>query len=89
MKHWKIATRLGASFGVVLVLLAAILGLGVMGMRQIKANLDTVVHVNGAKQRLAYQAQVLLQELAVSSRNIVLRPDAAQMAAELAVHKQQ
>ncbi len=89
MKHWKIATRLGASFGVVLVLLVAILALGVNGMRQMKSNMDTIAFGNATKERLAAQAQLLVQELAVSSRDLALITDPAAQQAELAVHKQQ
>ena len=53
MKDWKIGTRLGLGFAVVLMLVAVIAALGVGGLRQIGTSVDAMTDRALAKERLA------------------------------------
>ncbi|MEY3264681.1 MAG: hypothetical protein RL717_2158, partial [Pseudomonadota bacterium] len=47
--HLKVGTRLAAGFALVLVFLAAALGLGITRMTLLQSRLDQIIHVHHAQ----------------------------------------
>jgi methyl-accepting chemotaxis protein len=79
----KIGTRLALGFGVVLVLLAAVLGLGISRMAMMQANVEEIVNINNEEAKLAIRLRMRIYERAVALRNVVLVTDDAGMQKEV------
>jgi methyl-accepting chemotaxis protein len=75
----KIGTRLGLGFGIVLLLLAAITGLGLKNMA---ANSDTMDKIddNNVKLNTAWEMSYQQQRVSLAGTNVVLLTDATAMA---------
>jgi methyl-accepting chemotaxis protein len=74
-KNQKIGTRLGASFAIVLIMLAWVAYFGISQMSAIKGDFDQVVNESNVKIALANEARGDLNIVARSLRNLLLYPD--------------
>lgn len=81
MKNLKIGTRLGLCFGVVLLLLASVAGLGLSRMAQINQATALITHVNNPESKLAVDMRVDVNRAGADVRDIVLLSDPAEMKA--------
>ncbi len=80
LTHFKIGARLGAAFGILLVLLVGAMGLGLSSMGDINAGLVTIVDSNNVKLDAATDMRDAQRRIAIHVRNIVLLTDEAAMA---------
>jgi methyl-accepting chemotaxis protein len=80
----KIGTRLGSGFFLVLVLLAAVLGLGLNSMGHINGRLEDIVTDKNAKVELANKMVDNIRDIAAQISNLVMLTDEAGMQAEKA-----
>ena len=55
IKHWKIGTRLGGAFGLLLVLLAACIWFGIASLRLLNDGTSNIVDEDYPKTILAYE----------------------------------
>ncbi|UZD97771.1 methyl-accepting chemotaxis protein [Pseudomonas corrugata] len=72
LKNMKIGTRLGLGFGMLLLLLVAILLLGISRMDEMNMRLDAIVNDSGVKANLAQDMRTAVSDTAVAVRNIIL-----------------
>jgi len=79
----KVGTRLGLGFGVVLLLLMAVSGLGVYNMHRINAQLERIVQLNVAKLGLVQEMSESVHVVARVSRTVVMLDDVPAMQREL------
>ena len=84
MQAKKLSVRLALSFGLLLLLLLLVAGLGVQRAAQIHDALERITEVNNLQARLAVQMRIAVNQVANSTRNILLLTDAADVQAELA-----
>ena len=77
IKNLKLGARLGLGFGLLLVMLVAIAGLGVNRMGQIQERLEDIAKVKNEETRLAVALRINLTQVALSIREIILLSDAA------------
>jgi methyl-accepting chemotaxis protein len=90
LKQTRIGTRLGIGFGVVLMLLAIIAGLGVMRLASLNQSVATLADHRVINLEVAYEWSAHLQDTAVRMRNILLVNDPQDIAQELeAIRKDQ
>ena len=82
MNTMKLSTRLALGFALLLVLLAAMAALGIHRMAQIQARLDEIVKVNNVQSKLAVAMRVAVNRVAISTRNLILLTEEADMRAE-------
>jgi methyl-accepting chemotaxis protein len=84
----KVRTRLGLSFGVVLLLLVGVIALGISRMAQVEEGLRTVTEENNVEMNHATGMRGAAFQVSVSLRNVILLTDDAQMKAEdVTLHK--
>ncbi|RZJ12775.1 MAG: methyl-accepting chemotaxis protein [Rubrivivax sp.] len=83
MNQLKLSSRLALGFGLVLILLLAVAATGVSRMAAISGQLDDIVSINNVESRLAVSMRVAINQVAISTRNIVLLTDDAAMKAEM------
>ncbi|WP_310740074.1 methyl-accepting chemotaxis protein [Aquincola tertiaricarbonis] len=88
MNSLSLSRRLTLSFALLLLLLAAVAGLGLYRMSQIQASLENIAYVNNEQARLAVKMRVSINQVATYTRNVVLIEDDAGMAAEMERLKQ-
>src|SRR5262245_9136478 len=74
-----VGARLGLGFGVVLILLVAVSGLGVYSMQRINAQLEQIVNMNIAKLMLVQDMSEAVHIVARTTRTLVLLDDRAAM----------
>ncbi len=77
IRNLKIGTRLGAGFGIVLLLLVAIAGLGISRMALLQDRMDGITQVNDVEMQLS---TVMLQttfERSIAVRNLVILTEEA------------
>ncbi len=78
-ENLKIGRRLGAAFGIEIVMLALVLGLGLHGMTTMKSQIDDIVHDNNVKMALANDLLDIQREESIIVRNVGLLTDPAAM----------
>ena len=83
MKNLKIGTRLGAGFGIVLLLLAVVAALGIHGMGRTKHALDRIVDVNVHKMGLVQDMSESVHIISRVTRTVVLLSEPAAIEREL------
>ncbi len=71
----KLAFNLGMGFGVALILLLAVIGLGVHQMKLINGRLERIVEVNNVKSRLASHMRDSLRDRAIVMHDMVVSID--------------
>ncbi|APW44529.1 methyl-accepting chemotaxis protein [Rhodoferax saidenbachensis] len=81
MKNFKIGARLGLCFGVVLLLLASVAGLGLSRMAQINDATEVITGVNNPETKLAVEMRSNVNRVGAAVRDIVLLSDPAEMKA--------
>ena len=75
LANMKIGLRLGVGFGVILILMAVVAGLGISRMSHIQANLDDIVNDNNVKTRLINEMSDSTHVVARVIRTIALLKD--------------
>ncbi|WP_034301619.1 methyl-accepting chemotaxis protein [Herbaspirillum sp. RV1423] len=83
-QNLRIGARLGAGFAVVLVLLAAIVGLALNSMGGIQRQLNEIVEDHNAKSSLVNIMVDNFRDISVLVTNVVLLQDEAEMQAQMA-----
>ncbi|HEX8789157.1 MAG TPA: MCP four helix bundle domain-containing protein, partial [Telluria sp.] len=83
-RNLKVSTRLALGFGVVTVLLVAVILLSVRSLAGINDNLDAVVGDKYPKVAISYDMIGNIKEISISMRNIVMKTDAEATRHELA-----
>ncbi|SEK17372.1 MULTISPECIES: methyl-accepting chemotaxis protein [unclassified Variovorax] len=78
----KIGTRLGAGFGAVLLLLAAVVGLGLNAMADIQSRLNGIVTENNVKIAAVNDMADSIRDIAILDGNLILLQDDAAMREE-------
>ncbi len=83
-KNMKIGMRLGLGFGLMVVLMVALIGFGLNGMGKVKASLDDIALDNDVKIRLVDgHARLGTRTIATAVRNVVLLDDVSDMQVEI------
>jgi len=82
-RNLKVSARLALGFGVVSILLAAIVLLGIRSLGSVKANVDDLVNDRYPKVVISYDLIGNLHQIAISMRNAVLTENADAMRREL------
>src|SRR3569832_45216 len=80
--NMKIGARMGAGFGLVLVLVLLVAAFGLIRMSQIQGHLDQATGDHMVKIKLVGTMRDTLQTVAISVRNLVLLTDDGAMEAE-------
>jgi methyl-accepting chemotaxis protein len=78
----RVSTRLGLAFGVVLVLLLGIVGIGISRMAQVNEELRVITEEDDVQINHAYGMRSATFQVSVSVRNLMLMTDGAQMKPE-------
>jgi methyl-accepting chemotaxis protein len=78
----RISTRLAIGFGLVGILLAAVIGLGLASMRHIQDRMDEITQVNDVKSQLAATMDLAVTERALALRNMILLQEDSEIRAE-------
>lgn len=77
LKNLKIGKRLGIGFGVVLIFMVALLGIGLFYMAAIQDNLDRIAKVNNIKAANANDMASQMREINIIMRNMLLLKEPA------------
>jgi methyl-accepting chemotaxis protein len=77
--NFKIGTRLGLAFGLVLLLLVGVAGLGLRAMTQIDDRLNDISRVNNMEIKYANQILLNVQSVFIDMRGLVLLTDQKDM----------
>ncbi|MFA7243569.1 MAG: methyl-accepting chemotaxis protein [Sulfuricellaceae bacterium] len=77
-KNMNIGLRLALSFGLVLILLAAIAFIGITRLSAVQGNFDMAVKQNAVKIKLANDMIARINAIALSARNMALTEDASE-----------
>ncbi|WP_198116396.1 methyl-accepting chemotaxis protein [Massilia rhizosphaerae] len=72
IKHWKIGTRLGGAFALLLVLLAACIWFGIASLRRLNEGTTLIVDEDYPKTVLAYESLDVVNRNARALRNMLL-----------------
>ncbi len=72
IKHWKIGTRLGGAFGLLLVLLAACIWFGIASLHRLNDGTSKIVDEDYPKTVLAYESLDVVNRNARAMRNMLL-----------------
>ena len=83
MRNMGVATRLGLGFGVVSLLLMAIIALALSSMSQIQQRLDDITKVNDVETKLAAAMDLTVTERALALRNLILLKEAKEIQIEV------
>jgi methyl-accepting chemotaxis protein len=70
--HLRVATRLGAGYGVVSLMLLVVTALGLNRMAYIKSQADEITKINNVEARLAAAMDLTVTERALALRNLFL-----------------
>ena len=81
LKDFSIGTRLNLGFGVVLLLVVVLTGLGLRSMSLINEALETIVEVNATKMEAASDMRDAQRRIALAARDMALLKDPAQILA--------
>ncbi|NML15244.1 methyl-accepting chemotaxis protein [Azohydromonas caseinilytica] len=82
LANFRIGHRLGAAFGLVLLMALASSGLGIHQLGQIQGNLDRIVQENNAKITISHQMNDAIHQVLRSMRTLMLLEDKAAIEAE-------
>jgi len=83
MKNLRLSSRLALGFGLVLALLVFVAVMGIYQMAKTNQQLNDIVNVNNEESRLAIAMRVAINQVATSTRNIVLITEEDAMKAEV------
>ena len=84
----KVSTRLALAFGLVLVLLVGVVGLGISRMARVNEGLRTITEENNAEMNHATSMRAAAFQTSISLRNMMLMTDADKLKAEdVILHK--
>jgi methyl-accepting chemotaxis protein len=72
LQNMRVATRLGAGFGLVALLLGVVIVLALSSMRQIQDGMDQITQVNDVEAQLAATMEQTVTERALALRNLIL-----------------
>jgi methyl-accepting chemotaxis protein len=72
LNNMKIGKRLGLGFGVILILMVALIWVAVSDMQKIQDNLERIVKVNNVRIGLANDMYKNVSEVSIAQRNILL-----------------
>jgi len=78
----KVSTRLTLAFGVVVLLLLSVIGVGVTRMARINEGLRAIVEENNVETRHAVQMRMAAYEVSVAMRNLMLMTQDEKLKAE-------
>ncbi|MES2105159.1 MAG: methyl-accepting chemotaxis protein [Pseudomonadota bacterium] len=79
----RVSTRLSLGFGLVLVLLFAVILLCLARMAQIQGRMEEIANVNNVQSRLASTMYLTITERALALRNLILLSDDAEIQIEI------
>ncbi|MDP2257166.1 MAG: MCP four helix bundle domain-containing protein, partial [Polaromonas sp.] len=82
-KNMKIGMRLSLGFGLVLLMLVAVILIGITRMSEINDRLDGIVNDNNVKMDLSQEMRGAIRNIGTAVRNVVLLEDAADMQTEV------
>jgi methyl-accepting chemotaxis protein len=77
LSQMKVSHRLNLGFGVLLLLLMTIVGIGIDRMAEVNRRLNSISNVNNVEVRLAVAMHASLYEQSIATRDLLLAPDAA------------
>ncbi|MFJ3044468.1 methyl-accepting chemotaxis protein [Herbaspirillum chlorophenolicum] len=77
LSQMKVSNRLNLGFGVLLVLLALVIAIGVNRMGEVNTRLNSISNVNNVEARLAVALRTSLYEQSMATRDLLLAPDVA------------
>ncbi|HMK61719.1 MAG TPA: MCP four helix bundle domain-containing protein, partial [Dissulfurispiraceae bacterium] len=77
LKNLKIGTRMSCGFGIILVLMIALIVIGILGMSSLEQNLDRIVKINNVRASLAGDMNDKVREVSIALRNALLVKDSA------------
>ena len=83
LTNFKVGTRLGAGFFIVLFFLVAVTCVGIWNMKEIQARLDNVVGVNNVVNRLVIEMRTNVADRITSLRVLTLLSEPDDMAPEM------
>jgi methyl-accepting chemotaxis protein len=84
----KVSTRLALAFGLVLVLLVSVIGLGISRMARVNEGLRAITEENNVEMTHANSMRVAAFQTSISLRNMMLMTDADKLKAEdVILHK--
>lgn len=84
----KVSTRLALAFGLVLVLLVGVIGLGISRMARVNEGLRTITEENNAEMNHATRMRAAAFQTSISLRNMMLMSEADKLKAEdVVLHK--
>jgi len=83
LRNMTVAKRLGVGFGLVSVLLAVVILLGLNSMRQIQARMIEITKVNDVETRLAQAMDLTVTERALALRNLILLKEEKEIQIEI------
>ncbi len=75
LKNLKIGMRLGSGFGLVLVLMVALIVVSITNIGTIQHNTDRIVKVNNVRLELANDMSTVVGEVSIALRNMLLVKD--------------
>jgi methyl-accepting chemotaxis protein len=78
----KVSTRLALAFGLVLVLLVGVIGLGISRMARVNEGLRTITEQNNAEMNHATRMRAAAFQTSISLRNMMLMSEADKLKAE-------
>jgi len=78
----KVSSRLALAFGVVLILLTGVIGVGILRLAQLNEGLRTITDENNVEMKHALAMRAEAFEISVALRNLILFTDDAQMKPE-------
>ncbi|MFT3955831.1 MAG: methyl-accepting chemotaxis protein [Piscinibacter sp.] len=79
LRNLNLGARLGAGFGLVLLLLVVVTAIGLRGMAAVQDGMDDVVEVNNVQANLAGDMRIAINQIGAAARDIVLVTDEAGM----------
>jgi methyl-accepting chemotaxis protein len=88
MNSFRIGSRLTASFGLVLLFLIVVTGVGVVQVGKVNTSLTTISDLNGVKERYAINFRGSVHNRAIALRDVVAEPTDAGMQTQLALIRQ-
>src|SRR5688500_9797885 len=80
----KVGTRLAIAFGVVLVLLVAVVAIGVSRMANINAQLRSIADENVVQMQLAHEIRAASYSVSSTIRNLIILTDEDKLQADYA-----
>ncbi len=79
LKDLKLAMRLSIGFGLVLLTLVLVGGLGIRSLGQVQDRLEGITRVNNKEAALAVTMRISVNQIAIFTRDLVLLENAAEM----------